>query len=523
MRYHPALQFNAHLKPEDWVTIARNPSTSSMSNMPGDVARTTMFNTNYNVGPTIPVDAWLELAKQAMPTDKDGTSPSMLRAMSYAKRKWEEDSKTQTHDQKMWGLKKIVDFIEARHLQENMDLAGTVEHYYMQLHRQNNRMRDPKHVIQPYPEETPRVAKMEVDKHHQLIHQLGKRHKYEDYLKAAQFVFRKPVVVHVDDALYHGDDLIHAALMAHGVENTRENRKALEGLVNIEEVSKAEVNLQECKPWNGAAVGVAEYIQRAIENQMVETIQLKGKHVQGSMVAHDQGSGQSWILKPNAGGTSSAAGVNEQKATSAQREACFWQVARIWGVAEWLPRADVVTIDSQQYVAIKMLADGWKNLEYLKDHDPAKLAHLLTQYQEAGVLHKWAILDFVLGQVDRHANNLMYKDDAIQLIDHGSAFAGFGFDPGHDPKSYIPFYLRYTVPSGFSKLPLPEKIAMMPTLDQDGDEILGAWVHQMDKDLLSALLAEYGVDPRAAVARLEGLQKLKQGMSKYINLLWITT
>jgi len=168
------------------------------------------------------------------------------------------------------------------------------------------------------------------------------------------------------------------------------------------------------------------------------------------------------------------------------------------------------------------MLDGWRNLEELKDRDPTALAKLMEHYRTVGLLHKFAILDLVLGNVDRHANNLMYKGQGLRLIDHGSAFAGRSFDPARDSKSYIPFYLRYLVPYGFGRLELSEKLLKMPGVSAEVDQMIQKWLSLLDPATLSELLLEYGIHPAPSLERLKNLQSVRCGIARYVCLTWLT-
>ncbi len=221
-----------------------------------------------------------------------------------------------------------------------------------------------------------------------------------------------------------------------------------------------------------------------------------------------------------------AAGVRETLASQSQREAAFWAVAQLWGIGDDFPRCDLLVIDGKQYACMDLLGWEYKPLEKLRDKDPAEPARDLEPYRQKGALHRWAVVDFVLGNPDRHAQNIMAnKKGEVKLIDHGSAFAGFGFDPSFDKNSFVPYYLRYGAPAklNFNALSTKDKLRYMVTVSDETRQNLGAWATGLHAEQLEALLPRYGIDPRAAVERLE---KVRAGISSVdvtINRLWAGT
>jgi hypothetical protein len=164
-------------------------------------------------------------------------------------------------------------------------------------------------------------------------------------------------------------------------------------------------------------------------------------------------------------------------------------------------------------------------MDKVKEEDPGRVLQVLGRNLKAGALHQWAVLDFVLGNPDRHANNLMVRDDSVQLIDHGSAMAGPDFDPAHDKYSFTPFYLRAWASGKFSVMDAADKLKAMPRLDHKTEEQLRAWVDGLHASDLDKILYRYGVNPEPARERLAKLKVLmtQDPADLAINKLWVTT
>jgi hypothetical protein len=145
------------------------------------------------------------------------------------------------------------------------------------------------------------------------------------------------------------------------------------------------------------------------------------------------------------------------------------------------------------------------------------------------MLHRWAVLDFVLGNPDRHGGNLLVGPESdgyrIGLIDHGSAFAGKSFNPGHDKSSFVPYYLRVWGPDrGWSQADGRQRLGWLPTLHPGTDEGLRAWIQGLKPEVLEAELHRYGIDPEPEAARLRALQEAlagSQSASETVNRFWV--
>ncbi len=271
---------------------------------------------------------------------------------------------------------------------------------------------------------------------------------------------------------------------------------------------------------------VAEEVNRAFKDNFVFEVMLSGKHSDGTLLARDQETGHSYLLKPGSGGQSSAAGVTEEHASQSQREAAWYQVAKLWGLYDAFPRAELLLIDSQQVAALQFLGTSYSTLGKLEDADPNLGRKAFLPYLQDGRLHEWAVLFFVLAETDGHAQNCMLNaENDVQFIDHGAAFAGPDFDPAHDRNSFVPCFLRQWAPKAFNGLSVEQKLEYMPKVNTRIRAELKAWLDSLHADALEHTLYRYGIDPSACLARLAKVKTLATEMpvDLAINRLWVTT
>ncbi len=220
------------------------------------------------------------------------------------------------------------------------------------------------------------------------------------------------------------------------------------------------------------------------------------------------------------------AGVKEEIASQGRREAAFYHIAKAWGMADFFPAAEFLIMDGHDWAVLKMLPWDYKNLEKVRKEYPMKVHEALEQYRLRGVLHRWSVIDYVLGNSDRHAANLMLNPNGnIKLIDHGSAFAGPGFSPGKDENSFVPFYLRYLAGDSFYEMDPEDRLETMPHLPEGHDRVFAQWVHELDVGTLTYLLQKFGINDAPSVDRLNKVLALnvKESLSGQLNQLWLGT
>ncbi len=329
--------------------------------------------------------------------------------------------------------------------------------------------------------------------------------------------------------LTHDGDLESVALITYGLDPNDKNKVALKAVLDMERLGKAEeappTPPHNIVPGTDTAYVVCQRIKQAFQEHRVQAIHLGGKHSKGSMLAKDTDRRQ-WILKAGSGGQSPAAGAQDEIASQGRREAAFFAVAKAWGMADFFPAAEFLIMDGHDWATLEMLPWDYKNLEKVRTEHPQKVHDALEQYRLRGILHRWSVIDYVLGNPDRHAANLMLGPNGnVKLIDHGAAFAGEHFSPGHDADSFVPFYLRYLAGDSFYEMDPEDRIDSMPHLPQAHDRVLAQWLHELDPGALSFILRKFGINDEPSMARLQKVLALDvdESVSDQLNQLWLGT
>lgn len=351
---------------------------------------------------------------------------------------------------------------------------------------------------------------------HVLADLLGVDAKLEELMAAAKFLCSHDPVLDIRTALFQNDgDLLAAVLCAYGLPVTDQNRMALIGIQELKALAKSEkpdLFNKEVKALLPEGIETALRLQDGLRDNNFQSIELNGKHIAGALLVTCQ-TGSDILLKPNSGKKGAAVGVDDEKASQAKREAAFYQVAKCWGLEGYLPHSDLVTIVEKEYAAIEMLNGDYVNLDVKRRQDPALVPKILFPYVNSGDVWKWALLDMVCGNADRHAGNMMSNSyDEVKLIDHGAAFASLNFSPGLDENTFIPYYLRFGCERGFNSLTQEEKMKYMPLASRPISEALKNWTLSLSIADLQEILPRYGIDPTASVSRLAALHLLAQSM-----------
>jgi hypothetical protein len=360
-----------------------------------------------------------------------------------------------------------------------------------------------------------------------LSHMLGYSNQLQIMCQAARFLSGKETdFKKLTDALGQYDgNLKMAVLAAHGIDVSPGNVKALDSVSRIQDMSKSIALGEKYKvsPTHPESEETAKEIQNSIDNGHIQKIKLSGKHSSGSLLVKTDN--EMWLLKPGSGGTSPALGVKEEQATQSERETAYWHIANVIGLGHSIPQSELITVNSKQYAAIKMLPLDWRNLESLKPQEPNIGRIALEPYRISGELFKWAILDYVLGNTDRHSMNLMVspKEDGykVALIDHGSAFAGFSFNPGQDKNSWVPYYLRVWSNGNWSELTQEEKIKSLPKASATKEQEIFHWLLGINPDSIAAVMQRYGIEAGPSVSRLNQVKSCKGAIDKHIGELWV--
>lgn len=372
-----------------------------------------------------------------------------------------------------------------------------------------------------------RLAKSSEADPQSLEDHLGFDGRLEAVQTAVRFMTGQPLDLAIFRARLHDTDGDYVAAGLAAANLPESDYDTLKGIMSLKALEKAQPDQKHTvEALLPEADEVAQALIQAFESNEVEPVALGGKHSKGTMMAKDP-DGHLLLIKPGSGKQSPAAGAAQEKASQSRREAAFSAVARVWGMAKYVPKADLVRVDGQESAVFRMLGLDWSGLHRAKALNPGLPRQVLRRYLNDGTLHKWAVMDWVLGQTDRHGNNLMVgpgPDHDVALIDHGSSFAGSEFAPGRDQNSFIPYYLRIWGPgTGWSKMSVAEKSQAMPTVSPQIEGGLRYWVANLDPVSLSNILYRHGIDPEPSLARLRTMKSVvaKEQPSAGINRLWL--
>lgn len=432
-------------------------------------------------------------------------------------------------------LYRIYPFLNSEDPDDHGDIPALVEHL--------NSVQDLEAEIEDYGDAPPlkkseRTA-LDPGLHRVVAALLGHRPKLERALAAARFLTGgQPAGPHVvRQALWdHDGDPERAALAAHGLEPAEANLKALRVVDALQKAGYEEPKRidphTEVVPADPDGREAADQVRRAFEDLYVIPVNLGGKHSAGSLLARDDQSGVTWLLKPNAGGVSPAAGEHDDPSTQARREAAFWHLADAWGMGQYYPRTELLLVGGHEYAAIELLPWRYHTLDEIKEQHPGAPQQLLHPYLRSGVLHRWAALDAVAGNSDRHANNLMAVppnepsrdgDGGVKLIDQGAAFAGVHFDPVHDQYSFVPFYLRAWAPPDWKAKPAAERLRLLPRTSPEVERDLRQWIGGLHAEDVDRVLLRYGVDPAPEKERLARLKAAAAAgpADQAVNEMWV--
>lgn len=368
---------------------------------------------------------------------------------------------------------------------------------------------------------------------------LGHRAEHEKALAAARFLVGRKHEVDEDMfrlalGVYDGD-YERAALISVGLTDSDANLRALRAAMKMGEFSPDHVheltknepgtpNIETVQPGAPAAQETAEEVQRAVSAGLVQPLVLGGKHSKGAMAVRDPRTGDVLLLKPGSGKQSPAKGIRDDPSSQSAREAAFWHCSKVMGLDRYLPRCDLLLVNGAQVAAMKLLGPQWKSLDEFDTKVAGYAREVLQPYLARGDLHRFAVMDWVLGQVDRHGSNIMTHADSVVLIDEGSTMAGRGYDPARDTKSFVPYYLRVFTPSGFKKRKPVDRVRELPVLSPDLDSAFKKWLHDIDPAMLMETMQSHSIGQVSQEAVLERLADLQRytgsNLSRYVNELW---
>jgi hypothetical protein len=348
--------------------------------------------------------------------------------------------------------------------------------------------------------------------------------------KAAKFLSNNysPTPVEIESALqeYEGD-LVAIALFAHHLPVNTENRQLIEQVAQLQDFNKSEdfdvaIIPRSVRPFREEDMFISDIIRQAFANNEIYPIKLDGKHSAGTAILKDHDNQTLWLLKPGSGHLSSALGVREESASQSRREVAFNHIAHLWGLGLYYPQAHLILLDGHEVAALEFFATDFTPLEKLKRQPGFNMEHLFERYVQNGLLYKWAFVDYVLAQADRHFGNVLYdiRHGFLKFIDAGSAFAGVSFDPAKDPKSFSVCYLRAFLPKKFRDLTPIERYAHFPRLPKELDLELKHWIDSLDERALIRVLNQFNINPDPIIDRLTKIRMYSGSKSEFLNKFW---
>lgn len=343
---------------------------------------------------------------------------------------------------------------------------------------------------------------------------MNKSESRYDWLKAAEFVAGKPA----DPTEYrrarvrNPEDDLAAALDACGLGPN--DAAAVRGVATVDTAAEhpgeppatadKDAAVLPGVPGSGPA---AEQVGRAFKAGRVEPIKLGGRHSKGTLLAVDPETHHRWILKPGSGKQNPSRGDSESGASQSKREAAYYACAESLGLQDHIAETRLLLIDGDEYAAVAMVSEDYEDLKKLTAADPTGAKRLLSTYLVDGTTHKWAYMDYILGNVDSHAGNVMVRtsDAGLYLIDHGSAFAGDAFAPATDPDVFTPAYLRLLTadPGKWSQLTPGQRYREMPRLQEGVAGQVAGWIKDVKGDELVGAFSTFGIEWGPVIQRVD--------------------
>jgi hypothetical protein len=129
---------------------------------------------------------------------------------------------------------------------------------------------------------------------------------------------------------------------------------------------------------------------------------------------------------------------------------------------------------------------------------------LLAPSLDCGVLHQWAVLDYVLGNPDRTADHVFHVEMSdINAIE--PAAGCLGVLPFGGSGTFVPAYMRCWAPEPWYDLSLEAKWSRWPSTSMM-EPRLKSWLMDLSVQALREVCAATGLPSDPAVLRLEKLK-----------------
>lgn len=203
---------------------------------------------------------------------------------------------------------------------------------------------------------------------------------------------------------------------------------------------------------------------------------------------HINGAGAYWLQHPDGRLVFAKSDANSYE-NGAQREVAYHNLARdFFGLGRYVPLTAYASNPHQRdwnYSVMEAVPDAEHS-----QHKNQRQIGILKALGDRGELHKLALMNYLLGNADRHLNNFLYTTDGLKLIDHGHTFA----DPFHR-NLYVPAYL-----ARYEKLS-PHKRTLHPEAAE--------WLRGLDPAKLQQMASAY-LSPKASEGLAKALQLYKE-------------
>lgn len=255
--------------------------------------------------------------------------------------------------------------------------------------------------------------------------------------------------------------------------------------------------LQEMSPANlnfsAGQKALAKHVDYSKIEQIPNTATTKFGGVVGTTL---NGRGQKVLVK--------SALPTDEAFSTAHKEVAYFNCSRFFGLSHMVPEC----AGDQQEGKFYSVAE-WKH--GAQPYDPRDREHYQGLVDD-GTVHKAAVMNMLLGNVDRHGGNWLVKDHQLLLIDNGFAFGYNGGarlpGSGGQIKSRTPRYLRLLLDDDPGDLEESDFQAAISAVETP--EHIANWVKSLSEDRLMQVLEQSRVPDAAIRQALQGLQRAKQ-------------
>lgn len=313
---------------------------------------------------------------------------------------------------------------------------------------------------------------------------------------------REPVGSGMERLAWVGEDgdAVAAALRAYGEEPTAENRAAVEAWMRSMDRKNSNQNEPVVAGIIAGDEPAAVEIRRANQDGGLRP------RANGTLYARDPETGSEWMLRP---------------CPTAPKAAAFAEIAEAWGLGHYVLGAAVVAVDDQPYLAERLAP---RDMVTLGDQGRCSVNSprmSLDPVLQDGSLHRWAVLDYVLGNPDRPPSSVLVSERrAAYLIRNEGAFAET-FQPALDPRCFAPAYMTVWGPSGWANLGVYEKRAAWPGMAGSAEATV-TWFGNQSEEPVKLTCARRGLASEGPLGRLRHLRERAavEGLDRALREVW---